>query len=313
MRHQIVKFSVVAGLVAVAASACSSADESRTERFYCGAQPVDITARGEQLHLQLGAQEYTLDTVASASGARYENDDVMFWSKGNHAQLEIADRAYAECSRPGALIEPYLARGNEPFWSVEVEAEEAIMRRLGQDDITYSLAKNEWRDGQTHLYSDDESVHMVVSETLCQDDMSGMYYPQIVSLEHNGEELRGCGGSPMRLLEGVDWQVVGLGDTNYSEHEVTIRFNSDNSIVGRAGCNHYFGGYEITGEGLHFGNIGGTKMACSEPAMRIEYEFLGALADARAFHIDRDEEREHTDVIRLETEQGTLRLEHPDH
>lgn len=49
-------------------------------------------------------------------------------------------------------------------------------------------------------------------------------------------------------------------------------------VSGSAGCNQYFGTFEIPGNGrIRFSKIGATMMACPEPAMAAEQEFLQML------------------------------------
>ncbi len=65
----------------------------------------------------------------------------------------------------------------------------------------------------------------------------------------------------------------------------TITF-ADDGASGFAGCNRWFGQYTRNGDRLTFSAIGATRMACDEPAMSIERNFLGALEATRAARVE---------------------------
>lgn len=55
-------------------------------------------------------------------------------------------------------------------------------------------------------------------------------------------------------------------------------------IKGYAGCNNYFGGYTLQGDGLGFTGIGSTKMHCSE-TMGVENKLFQALTNTTRYRI----------------------------
>ncbi|MCC5880805.1 MAG: META domain-containing protein [Idiomarina sp.] len=297
-------------------AACSSADEPSEVTYYCGAQQITVMTPDEgQLRLNYAGQQHDLRTIESASGARYVNDDeefqVSFWSRGERGRLEVNGQDFPECRQAGAIVEPFTAQGNEPFWQVSIENDEAVLRNMGEDDVSYSIASHTLEDQRSAIENDDGSFRMTVTESLCQDNMSGMYYPQTVTLELGDDTLHGCGGRSESLLQGVDWKVVELDDHDYRDEEVTIRFTHSDSdepqVVGLAACNRYFGQYELGGESLHISQLAGTKMACEDETMRIEYEFLNALSESRGFSVEREDGE--PAVVFLHTSEGRLRLE----
>ncbi|MDP1775643.1 MAG: META domain-containing protein, partial [Moraxellaceae bacterium] len=82
------------------------------------------------------------------------------------------------------------------------------------------------------------------------------------------------------------WQVKSIrGKALPDTVKVTISLDEER-VYGTSGCNRYFGSYQLTGEGLSFGQIAGTLMACiDEKASQAEREFLPALGDVRRFDI----------------------------
>lgn len=50
---------------------------------------VIVRTEPEQAVLRLGGEEYALSRVRSASGAKYANQKVIWWSKGKQATLQF--------------------------------------------------------------------------------------------------------------------------------------------------------------------------------------------------------------------------------
>lgn len=70
-------------------SAC--AEQSQSQTFACDADlTATLTSVDEQnAVLKYNQQEFQLTKQRGASGVKYGNDDVLFWSKGNEAMLII--------------------------------------------------------------------------------------------------------------------------------------------------------------------------------------------------------------------------------
>lgn len=135
------------------------------------------------------------------------------------------------------------------------------------------------------------AVSAVIASDLCRDSMSGMVYPRSVRLSVGEETLIGCGGDPVRLLAGVEWQVNRIdGDTVMTDGLVTVRFLTDaegnRRVAGRASCNRYTGSWQLTGEGLMLSRMASTRMACAPTLMAQEERFLALLAEVTRFEVD---------------------------
>lgn len=98
--------------------------------------------------------------------------------------------------------------------------------------------------------------------------MSGMPHPATVRYTLDGEAARGCGGEPEDLLLGDGWRVVSIdGEAVLEDAVPTIEFLAeDNRVAGLASCNRFTGSFELTGEGLRFGQFAVTTRACIDPA-----------------------------------------------
>ncbi len=163
------------------------------------------TGPGE-VAIWLEDQYRVLSQVRSASGAKYEEGDMVFWSKGEEAMLDAAGIYYRNCS-PNPRRVPWedarrrgidlRAVGNEPGWHVEVREGDSILfvgdygatRHLFQDfsasddagGLNYSAVR-----GEDHL-----SVEAVAEE--CMDTMSGERFELRVEVTLNDRHYRGCG------------------------------------------------------------------------------------------------------------------------
>jgi heat shock protein HslJ len=64
--------------------------------------------------------------------------------------------------------------------------------------------------------------------------------------------------------------------------------SADGRVVGHGGCNRFFGGYKLDGDGLRFSALGSTKMACPGDIDRLEQALFNALGSARRFKLSGD-------------------------
>jgi heat shock protein HslJ len=68
---------------------------------------------------------------------------------------------------------------------------------------------------------------------------------------------------------------------------ITAVFGKDGIVSGSAGCNRYFATYNVTGISLSVGQIGSTKMYCTEPGvMQQEMTYLALLNQIKNFTIE---------------------------
>ena len=99
-------------------------------------------------------------------------------------------------------------------------------------------------------------------------------------------------------LEDKKWTLQSYGEPGnlkdvIVDTEITAEFvSSEGTVKGSAGCNSYFGSYELEGSQLSIpGPIGATEMYCVEPEgiMVQEQEYLATLQLAESYEIDGDE------------------------
>jgi heat shock protein HslJ len=104
--------------------------------------------------------------------------------------------------------------------------------------------------------------------------------------------LAACGQQPSISIEDITWKLESYGGkenlkTLVEDTEITLEFKSaEGKFNGSGGCNNYFGGYEINKNVLTIKPpIGSTMMACPEPIMDQEQEYLKSLETVKNFNI----------------------------
>jgi len=103
--------------------------------------------------------------------------------------------------------------------------------------------------------------------------------------------------------EGVEWTLSTLAGEAVPESVETTLFLSGGEVVGNAGCNSYFGSYELEGDALTFPNpFGVTLKLCEEPAMAVEGAYLPLLQDTATWSIDEE------GALSLADAEGTVQL-----
>lgn len=81
-------------------------------------------------------------------------------------------------------------------------------------------------------------------------------------------------------LAGSEWGFAN-SDTRY------VQFKADGKVLGNGGCNRFFGRYENGTENqLTFSTLGSTRMACPQPIMQKENEFLGFMEKTTSMNLD---------------------------
>lgn len=117
--------------------------------------------------------------------------------------LALAFFTFAACG-PGKsavvnpIVEPiYVARGNEPSWSVRITPEQITFSRLGMEKEVYPNRTPELKDKTiTYLSQGDAGeIRVTFLEESCTDNMSGEIFAYQVTVEKDGKQWQGCGGT----------------------------------------------------------------------------------------------------------------------
>ncbi|WP_455378078.1 META domain-containing protein [Petrachloros mirabilis] len=91
-------------------------------------------------------------------------------------------------------------------------------------------------------------------------------------------------------LTGVTWLLMEVSGHPVAafpqgEHPFILFDREKNQATGYAGCNRFFGGYQLDGGALKFGPIGATKRACPDHEEGIETAFFKVLDATRGWRI----------------------------
>jgi heat shock protein HslJ len=97
--------------------------------------------------------------------------------------------------------------------------------------------------------------------------------------------------TPMTDLTG-EWQLTKASDADGSMPvrgvPVTLAVNGTD-VAGQAPCNQYSGSIDLGDDGVAFGPLTRTKMACGEPRDALENRYLDALASVTESRLSGDE------------------------
>lgn len=196
--------------------------------------------------------------------------------------LACAVTAASAADVPGtsAAEETLRARGNEPSWLLTLSGDGISFEVMGQEPgFKAPSFRREVVDGHPRITAGegDKTLTAKITEKMCTDTMSGMPFPVGVEVTFGGKQFTGCGGEIMTAIEG-GWRVIRLGEDMPPEGvTVTIAFAPDGSVSGNSGCNRFNGSYTLSGEGLSFGSMAVTRMACKGAGMQTEQRFLDLL------------------------------------
>jgi heat shock protein HslJ/uncharacterized lipoprotein YbaY len=264
--------------------------------YRCGAVDVHVGLSDTGLVLDVAGARRLLRAVPAASGARYEAPDdpkTSFWSRSDAALVSVDGIELAQCHLALPTPEtPWRGGGNEPFWSVRVDAGVMALSRLGMQDLILPLTAPQMTDAGDIVViaaDPDRALRAVLLRrpVICRDTMTGMPHPETVALSMGDHTIHGCGGDPARLLEGRTWLVEDIAGAGVIDRaRVSLGFGTDGRVAGSGGCNRWFARFDLTGETLSIGPAGATMMACAPALMDQERRFLAALSVVRGFDID---------------------------
>ncbi len=101
-----------------------------------------------------------------------------------------------------------------------------------------------------------------------------------------------CAGS--NGLENIEWRLSKLGNAAVAPlpggRQPSFRFDpAQKRVSGYAGCNNFFGSYELAGTSLKFGPLAATRRACPEPQSSVETKYLKALARVQGWKLEAGE------------------------
>ncbi len=178
----------------------------RTLVYSCGDFEFVARVGAGEVALYLPDDYRVLEQVRAASGARYENGDAVFWSKGDEATLDIGRKRYRGCQLDRARGPwedarrrgvSFRAVGQEPGWVLEIQPERNMLMvaDYGSRRVLLPTPEVELLDGRERYTASDERNNLLVDIEVhhCYDSMSGEAYSNRVNVTLNGRQYQGCG------------------------------------------------------------------------------------------------------------------------
>lgn len=167
----------------------------------------EFTARlgpGE-MALWLPDRYVILSQVRAASGTKYQEADLEFWSKDDEALLTVGELQYRDCRlRPERVPwedarrrgVDFRAIGNEPGWYLEIKSDHLLfVGGYGTQRVLTPgpVAQANDKGVSYHAITEANDLMVEVVDAVCADTMSGELFPSQVTVTLNGRVLYGCG------------------------------------------------------------------------------------------------------------------------
>ncbi|MCK4988205.1 MAG: MliC family protein [Desulfobacterales bacterium] len=162
----------------------------------------------EKIWLFLPEKTISLTHVQSGSGAKYSEDQITYWSKGDEALLQIGDEKHTNCKNNRAIAiwedaklrgVDFRAIGNEPGWNLEIIKSEKIVFVGNYGQSRYEFITTEPsidQQARTTVYkfqNDKHVMSVIIVGRHCRDTMSGEAFETTVTVILDGKQYRGCG------------------------------------------------------------------------------------------------------------------------
>jgi membrane-bound inhibitor of C-type lysozyme len=163
---------------------------------------------GEKAWLFLPKKTFPLPHVPSASGAKYSDGQITFWSKGDEALIEDGQQTQRNCknNRAKAIWEhaklggvDFRAVGNEPGWYLELKQGGSVLFVADYGQKRYEFATPApTMDQQAvvttyRVQANEHELVIVLTPQRCRDSMSGELFETGVTVILDDKEYQGCG------------------------------------------------------------------------------------------------------------------------
>lgn len=163
---------------------------------------------GEKVWLFLPKKTVDLPHVPSASGAKYNDGQITFWSKGDEALIEDGQETHRNCrnNRAKAIWEhaklggvDFRAVGNEPGWYLELRKGDSVVFVADYGQRRYEFAApapmidQQARVTTYRVQANEHELIIVIKGQRCRDSMSGEPFETSVTVIFGDREYQGCG------------------------------------------------------------------------------------------------------------------------
>ena len=163
--------------------------------------------REDAVAIDLHDGAHKLTHERSASGTRYADSSVIFFTKGGDATLDAPGAARVECRelRAQSLAEDarmrgvlYRGLGNEPGWALEIGPGSTVVWVTGygqeRHEFANAITSGDAQSGLVYAGTDATGeIKVTVRSSPCKDDMSGDAFDLQVTVTSGGRDYPGCG------------------------------------------------------------------------------------------------------------------------
>ena len=264
-----------------------------------------VTIAEVQVHKAVAEQEQ--EQAGSDNQTQEQEQQQTQQGEGEWTMIDISDNATA--------FDLLQIKGLEQFLGAsEVAAGKYTQVRLVVDTVQVALGGGELQDATVpsnelkivrpfDVVAGEATVLILDFEADKMVTVTGsgkIIVKPVIKLTVRQEKPTGQKDDPKQevALEDTLWVLQSYGEPDnlkavLADTDITATFDSaEEKVTGSAGCNNYFGSYEVEGSQLSIpGPIGATMMACPEPIMNQEQEYLSILQVAESYEIDCDELR----------------------
>jgi uncharacterized membrane protein len=153
------------------------------------------------LRQTFASESMPLDLYVEAHGERSQIPDNDAAARGYPGAFILAEVLYAAtpgesqgCSQPPPTY-TVAARGNEPFWSVEVSGDTMTWRQPEPPkELVIQAPQSQDAEGTVGYAgkSGEHTLELFIDELPCRDSMSGAFFAYSARAVFNGKELKGC-------------------------------------------------------------------------------------------------------------------------
>lgn len=166
-----------------------------------------VEIKGDDAWLFLPDYSGPIPRVSSASGTKYQGNNITFWSKGDEASLDYGKNRYDGCrNNPARAVweaaklrgVDFRATGNEPGWVLEISGDSlSLQTNYGENHYQFPSAERttDTATGQTSYLASNDNTHIEVTleGKSCQDTMADTVFETSVTIQLDERKLSGCG------------------------------------------------------------------------------------------------------------------------
>lgn len=251
-----------------------------------------VSLRPEETGFTLDGQAFEPATLANRFTAP---DGTTVNRAPGLLQLERADGALLETCQPipARPILPLTALGQDAAWQLEAGLDGSVLTlpdapQATPDTPTERLATTIAPAAENQLRVSFGAYELTVQDAPCRLMRSTMAFPlQATLIGPDVTTSAGCGGEPLRALEGQAWQVThmlghALPRAAEGNPSFTLQFDTGR-LTGRTTCNRYLGRATVDGTRLVLSDLGSTRLPCPANQRNLETRFLDAMEAATGF------------------------------